>query len=306
MNIGGGAGPALFNAANAPVMAAVRGNGTINIEDNGTLRITGTGANASSSVLGLTVNDDRQASGALQSVGTVNLNTGGTLEAAQIRMTANRGGQAVVAIFNFNGGVWKFTSTASLVYGGSGTGNDTATVNVGAGGAVIDKNGFNGSIAMPLLHNSALGATPDGGLDISGAGTLTLTGVNTYTGDTRVREGGLTLAATGALANSANLTLDPGAILTLQSATGLGDGLALYLVDGNSINLNFTGEDIIGKLFINDVEMAHGIYGTTEILGLAPGITATGTGFLLVPEPSTATLLGLGVFALIGWRRSRR
>jgi len=48
------------------------------------------------------------------------------------------------------------------------------TANVRAGGAKLDDNSFAITIAQPLIHDAALGATPDGGLTKFGAGTLTL------------------------------------------------------------------------------------------------------------------------------------
>jgi autotransporter-associated beta strand protein len=64
---------------------------------------------------------------------------------------------------------------------------------VKSGGANIDTSGLNVSISQPLLHDAAIGATPDGGLAKSGAGTMTLAGENSYTGPTTATGGTLVL-----------------------------------------------------------------------------------------------------------------
>ncbi|MBJ3815447.1 hypothetical protein F9C28_11030 [Shimwellia pseudoproteus] len=59
---------------------------------------------------------------------------------------------------------------------------------LGSGGGVVDTNGFNNTL------NSIISG--DGALSKTGAGTLLLTGVNTYTGGTSVQEGTLQLDPT--------------------------------------------------------------------------------------------------------------
>ena len=85
-----------------------------------------------------------------------------------------------LATMNFNGGTLKLNSAVgTLLPLLSGL-----TANVQAGGAKIDDLGNILTIDQPLLHDAALGVTPDGGLTKIGVGTLTLTGTNTYTGTT--------------------------------------------------------------------------------------------------------------------------
>ena len=68
-----------------------------------------------------------------------------------------------------------------------------------AGGAIIDTNGFNATIAQPLLHSNIAGdEITDGGLTKLGNGTLTLTASNTYTGITTITGGTLVLKGSGA------------------------------------------------------------------------------------------------------------
>jgi autotransporter-associated beta strand protein len=71
-----------------------------------------------------------------------------------------------------------------------------------------------------------------------GTGTLSLTGANTYTGNTTVEAG--TLRITNAyLADAADVFIDAGAIL----------------------NLDFGGDDVIDSLYLNGVPQNPGFYG---------------------------------------------
>ena len=117
---------------------------------------------------------------------TVNL-YGGTLVANQIADINDMGAPGDSnTTFNFNGG--------SLTAGpGAVTAFMTGLTraNVLSGGAVIDTNGTNITIGQGLL---APLAGNSGGLTKNGAGTLTLSGINTYIGDTTVSNGTLELA----------------------------------------------------------------------------------------------------------------
>jgi fibronectin-binding autotransporter adhesin len=212
-NISGGT----FNASDMPVMVATRGVGSLNISGTGVFISTGMGAGPGGAVLGLTINDDRQPAGAPASVATLNLDAGGRLEASAIRMTANRGGQVVTSIVNLNGGTLRARATNPnfWIHGG---GTDIATVNVKAGGALIDSNGFDIGINVPLLHDAALGVTPDGGLTKTGNGKLTLSAANTYTGATTVNAG--TLLVTGSLAAASAVTINAGGTLGGSGSVG--------------------------------------------------------------------------------------
>jgi autotransporter-associated beta strand protein len=112
---------------------------------------------------------------------TINLD-GGTLTANQIVAGGGNGAKTL----NLNGGVLKpgVTNTTDWM-------NGALAVNVKAGGAKFDTNGFDARVNPALLHDAGLGATHDGGLTKSGAGTLTLAGANTYTGGTNVLAGTL-------------------------------------------------------------------------------------------------------------------
>ncbi|HUB27741.1 MAG TPA: autotransporter-associated beta strand repeat-containing protein, partial [Tepidisphaeraceae bacterium] len=98
---------------------------------------------------------------------------------------------------------------------------NSVTTNIGTGGFILNNGGFNITIAESL--NSAGGN--DGGLTISGAGTVFLTNQNTYNGPTTVDGGELKLGPTSSFSSS-TLIVGAGALVDLngstQNITGLG------------------------------------------------------------------------------------
>ena len=83
---------------------------------------------------------------------------------------------------------------------------------VGVNGANIDSNGFNVTSANPLLADPA---SPGGGFTKKGAGTLTMTAANTYTGPTSVTGGKLVLGKS--LTSSSSVSVGNDAVIELAS-----------------------------------------------------------------------------------------
>jgi autotransporter-associated beta strand protein len=174
--------------------------GTIQVNSGTTLDVATIVAGSGNSVgSGLTLNG-----GSVTCSGTSYFGTA-TSGSASGTLTLNSGTLTVVGLSkgpsaganvqfnaNFNGGTLEASGDNPTFL----TGANNARVQ--AGGALIDDGGFLIDIPQPLIHDSAL-LTPDGGLTKSGIGTLTLSGTNTYNGNTTVSDGTLELAPSGSL-----------------------------------------------------------------------------------------------------------
>ena len=98
------------------------------------------------------------------------------------------------SVLNFNGGTLVACGSGNLIATNGTTVNPTNYVL--AGGAVIDTGVYAVTDPLPLLQNTN---SPNGGLTKLGSGTLTLPGVNTYTGPTVVSAGSLMIVGAGQL-----------------------------------------------------------------------------------------------------------
>jgi len=124
--------------------------------------------------------------------GSTNLNAGTTEFVS--------GGLGAGVAVNIGGG-------ASLKYAAGNTQDiSTKTVTIGVGGATIDTNGNDVTLA------SSIGNAGAGALTKSGAGTLTLGGSNTYTGGTVINTGTASI-------NNANSLGDAAGVATINDAT---------------------------------------------------------------------------------------
>ena len=171
---------------------------------------------------------------------TVNHN-GGILTISQIIS----GGSGGTRVFNFNGGTLKPTASSALFFA-SGV---ASAANVNAGGANIDTDGYDITIGQALLGTGVLTKL--------GAGTLTLNGTNSYTGNTVVKAGTLELAQ-ATLASTSAVTISNAAVLQLDFAT----------------------TNQVTGLVLDGVAQAAGVYNNANT-----ATYITGTGSLLVPSP---------------------
>jgi len=160
-------------------------------EGTGTLTVSGSGVVDSAG--GVSVGH------AATGMGTVTLNGGRIIAPSVYANVADS-----TATLNFNGGVLQArANNATFV-------NNLDLASVLAGGAIIDTTNFNVTIPQPLLGDVS---SPGGGLTKLGAGTLALSGANTYTGLTTVSNG--TLNVNGSI---------PGAVAVKSGGTLGGNG----------------------------------------------------------------------------------
>ena len=214
------------------------------------------------------------------SVGTYNLN-GGTLSAGQV-IRGGGAGTNGTSTFNFNGGTLRANAaSASFLQG-------LTVANVQAGGARIDTNGVNTTIAQALLHDTTSGAPAiDGGLTKLGAGTLTLTGANTFTGALNLVSGTLAVAAESNLGASSTVSVGGGGSLrftggaTLTRTYNLG---VANLAVGGGDTLTFGSSAIVSGGFLSGPGTS--VLGSGSTLN---GVTAI-TNTALTQASGTATV----------------
>jgi autotransporter-associated beta strand protein len=217
----------------------------------GTLTVSGTGLVSCTGGLKI--------SAASSGTGAVHLD-GGTILTALVE---DGGGTST---FHFNGGILKANKTNTTFM----TGLNTA--NVESGGAIIDTNGFDITIAQPLLAGST-----SGGLTKNGSGILTLTGNPTYTGDTVIN--------TGALQLNTGTT-------TLAAISGQGN----LIVGGSGITQLTASSISVGTLTIAANSMA-------TISPIPGGPLGDSLSPVTVPEPGAWLLLLIA--AAVVWLKRR-
>lgn len=175
----------------------------------------------------------------LGTTGTSNGADRGTLDLAGFHQTVN-----ALNGFAGTGATPSAASTRRVTNSAAGT---VSTLTAGNGGASATFNGLiedgAGQVALVKV----------------GSGTLTLPTAHSYTGDTTVNGGTLSLA-TASLADSAAVNLSSGAVL----------------------NLNYAGTDTIGSLRINGLIQAPGTWGSLTSTATNKTALLTGTGLLSV------------------------
>jgi autotransporter-associated beta strand protein len=186
---------------------------------------------------------------------TLTVANGGTV--ADVRYLTLYGTSSQVI---FNGG--------NLIYGaGAGAAGAGITTNalavtpqviIQSGGAVVDTYTNVLSSLVPFTEDPS---STGGGLTKLGTGTLTLADLNTYTGPTTV--------SNGILESVTPTTYATNTVVYLYTASG-------------ALNLNFTGTNIVTGLYINGVQQAAGVYGSSTL-------PITGTGYLQVLTGATVT-----------------
>ncbi|MCP5547375.1 MAG: autotransporter-associated beta strand repeat-containing protein [Akkermansiaceae bacterium] len=218
------------------------GTGTLDLVDNGHVTVNNN------------VTGDGFRLGVLAgSSGTVNLD-GGTLEVAYIAKGAGSG------TFNFNGGTLKIAGN----HDGSNTFMSGLTAaNVKSAGAVIDPNGRDGTINQPLLED---GISTGGGLTVQGAsgGSVTLGGVNTYTGATSIDGATLAVDFSGSIDNTPSVTVTGGGGFAMSGT--LPSSIPVAINDGSVDGAGqISGTVTVADLSTNTVSAGNGGLGDLTV-----------------------------------------
>ena len=298
---------------NSPATLNVQDNATVIVGNNGQSRslviAEGTSTSGIVNLNGGSLNISNAGTGGLilganqsdelnPATATLNLN-GGVLTAPYIIGGA---GSALTSTFNFNGGTLVVTN--GTIPAGSTYMNGLDLALVKAGGAIIDTNNRDITIAQPLEHDAALDALPepilDGGLTKSGEGSLTLTGTSTYNGPTLVEFG--SLVVNGTLPDTSAVTVQGGTLggsgsivapVTVEFAEGAiapGDGVGTLTVGSASVTsfatlaIEVDGASADKLVATGDIDVTDAMLTVTELAGgftqpsyiIAEGATVTG------------------------------
>jgi len=191
-------------------------------------------------------------------VGDVILQNGGEL-------TGGNGVNGSYQTFNVMGSVTVSGSSASVI---TTTGSSHIGLHLGNGSFVVNETGddVDLTVEVPLI-NKAGGAT--GSLTKSGAGTMRMTAVNTFSGDVTVSSGTLSITQDDTIANTADVMISAGAKLDLAG----------------------TIDDTVAELYLNGERGWVGTWGSTSSDATNKDNTYfSGTGVLTVtvgPLPPT-------------------
>jgi len=178
--------------------------------------------------------------------GTLTIN-GGTIDntsgsARTLDLKGAFSGQGIIQL----GGDFTFTGSNDLSFGTAPV-TLTATPQV----TVTEKN-----LTIDGIIDGSIGL----GITKAGPGTLTLTGLNSYTGNTTLNEGMLSIA---------NPYLDVASTVTIASS-------------GATLDLTFTGSNTVAALIIGGSPQADGVYGSIGSGAQYPIAQITGSGWLKV------------------------
>ena len=142
--------------------------------------------------------------------GTLILNQVNTAGGGANKTTLNEGILEIADLDNIGGGTGSLVFAGGTLRLGAGLTDDISTRSISflTGGGTLDTNG----IDLTLANSLGSGV---GGFTKAGAGNLTLNGSATYTGNTVLALGTVTVGANNALGNGGNLTLAGGTTLAL-------------------------------------------------------------------------------------------
>ena len=225
---------------------------------NGTLTVSGGTVKARNLYLG----DQNNITATNTVSGTFNLNGGANLHAQTIAKGPGTGTQAATRTFNWNEGtIHNYDSSTDLTIGSFG---GTATFAlIGAGAHTFEiSSGRQGTVHQVISGSGSSGLTK------AGAGTLTLSGTNTYSGPTNIDVGTLVVSSSGSINTTSAINVAAGASFVYNSSTALTVAPTLNSSAGNKATFSGSGT-LNAAMTLNSLD---------QVLapGNSPGIQAFG------------------------------
>ncbi len=235
---------------------------TVGMEGSGTLNLSGTAELTANEFGTLTLVGGDTPTGQ----GTVNLD-GGLLTVNQIQTLA-ADPSVSESIFNFNGGTLRpFSGSLGATFM-----QGLTEVNILSGGAFIDTDGFNITIAQAFQG--------DGDLTKLGEGTLTL--------------------ASDSNASTGGLIIEEGTV-SIEHASFLDSSATINIFDGATLDMDFADTLTVSALILDGEEQVIGTYDAST-----SGAFLSGDGTIsVIPEPSGVMLFGLALLTAGAARRRR-
>jgi hypothetical protein len=229
---------------------------------------------------------------------------------ALLKYKGGSGGTISVANFILNNGT-VINGCASTTWTLAGN------ITLSSGGGYFqqsDNNGDGGRITVVSAAISGTGLATINGSPAAGSSTVgnstKFTSKNTYSGGTSILSGATLYAETDGSLGTGKVTVSGTLILENGTTNNyIADAASLVVASGGSVNLNYSGTDVISGLTVNGVAYTTvGTYGGSDsgATNILSGFSGAGT-LTLVPEPSTTVMMVSGVAGLLAfaWRKRR-